>query len=65
VNTDRPLSRKIGHILAEAGRGSADHVDASVVATAKEFSEALILTGDFDDMTALVDGDKRIAVEVV
>jgi hypothetical protein len=63
INTDRPLAKRIGHILAEAGRGSVDHVDASVVAAAQEFTEAMILTSDPADMTALVAGDKRITIE--
>jgi hypothetical protein len=48
IGTDLALARQIGHILAAAGRGSQDHVDATVVACAKQSSSAVIVTGDPD-----------------
>ena len=53
VDTDRPLAREVGHVLARAGRGSADHVDASVVAVAARNAPAVIATADVEDITTL------------
>lgn len=61
--TDRPLARQVGTILSLSGRGSKDHVDATVVATAAgRLDGATILTGDPEDMTALADGFDRITI---
>lgn len=65
VSTTRDLARSIGHLLARAGRGSADHVDASVVAAAVEAGGGVIATGDPADITALADGLTGIAVIAV
>lgn len=62
VDTDQALAREIGHVLARAGRGSADHVDASVVAVAVQAGGGLIMTGDVDDMSALAQGVRGIRV---
>lgn len=62
VDTDRALAREIGHVLARAGRGSDDHVDASVVAVAARTGPALIATADVDDITALAAGARGIRV---
>lgn len=56
IDTDQALAREIGHLLARAGRGSADHVDASVVAVAVRSGGAVIATADVDDMSALAAG---------
>lgn len=56
VDTDRSLARRIGNVLARAGRGSADHVDASVVAVAAQAGDAVIATADVDDIAALAAG---------
>lgn len=53
VDTTRPLAKRIGHLLARAGRGSADHVDACVVAVAVSVGSALVFTSDPDDLQAL------------
>ena len=53
VDTDRDLAREIGHLLARADRGSEDHVDATVVAVAARSGQAVIATGDVDDLSAL------------
>jgi hypothetical protein len=56
VDTTQALARRVGHLLARAGRGSADHVDATVVATAVLGGGGLIITSDPDDLGALADG---------
>lgn len=56
ADTTRGLARSIGNLLARADRGSADHVDASVVATAARVGGGLILTSDPDDITHLAHG---------
>ena len=61
ADTTRPLARRIGHVLARAGRGSADHVDATVVSVAIAAGGGAVATGDPDDITALV-GDERVGV---
>jgi hypothetical protein len=65
IPTDRALTRRIGHILARAGRGSADHVDATVVAAAIGAGGAVIITGDPDDIGALSAGLPSVVVESV
>lgn len=52
-DTDRSLARLVGGVLAAAGRGSQDIVDAHVVATAVEAGRAIVLTGDERDMRRL------------
>lgn len=63
VDTDRSLAREIGHLLARAGRGSADHVDAAVVAVAAQAGGGLIATGDPDDMSVLAAGLANVRVK--
>ncbi|MEX0427628.1 hypothetical protein AB3X52_08360 [Nocardioides sp. DS6] len=53
ADTTRILARTIGNLLARAGRGSADHVDASVVAAALAAGGGVIATGDPDDLNGL------------
>jgi predicted nucleic acid-binding protein len=62
VDTDRSLAREVGHVLARAGRGSADHVDASVVAVASRNRPAVIATADVDDITALAAGTSGVEI---
>lgn len=62
VDTDQALAREIGHVLARAGRGSADHVDAAVVATAVRSGGGVVATGDVDDISALADGVPGVQV---
>jgi predicted nucleic acid-binding protein len=52
-DTDRSLARTVGGILAAAGKGSADMVDAHVVAAAVESGGGVCLTGDPDDLSVL------------
>lgn len=63
VDTDRVLAREIGHVLARAGRGSADHVDASVVAVAVLSGGGAVVTADVDDFSALAAGVSGVRVE--
>ncbi len=52
-DTDRPLARLVGGVLAAAGAGSEHLADAHVVATALEGGRAIIVTGDPDDIGRL------------
>lgn len=63
VDTDRVLARRVGNVLSRAGRGSADHVDATVVAVAASAGGAVVLTGDPDDLGALADGLLGVFIE--
>ena len=65
VDTTRDLARRIGNLLARAGKGSENHVDATVVATAIAAGGGVILTSDVDDLTALAAGAIGVAVEPV
>lgn len=65
ADTTRNLARAIGNLLARAGRGSADHVDATVVAVAVSAGGAVIATGDPDDIAALAANLVGITVETV
>ncbi|MEA2716814.1 MAG: hypothetical protein QOI56_510 [Actinomycetota bacterium] len=62
VATDRPLARRIGKILADAGRGAEDHADASVVAVCAAAGGGLILTGDPRKVTELSGASPAIVV---
>jgi len=63
VDTDRELARFVGNLLARHGRGSQDHVDATVVATAARLGGGVILTSDQGDVAALADGLPGVSVE--
>lgn len=65
VDTTRQLARRIGNLLARAGRGSRDHVDATVVAAAIHAGGGVILTGDPDDIAALASGLVGLTVEAL
>lgn len=60
--TDRPLARRIGHLLAAAARGSADHVDAAVIAVCAAAGGGVVLTADPKDLSVLSGGSPAIAV---
>lgn len=55
-------ARRAGHLLAKARLSSAHAVDAFVVSTALEYSDALIATGDLADMQKLSAGHKQIRI---
>ena len=63
VDTTRPLAKTVGNLLARAGRGSEDHVDATVVATAVAVGGGVIATGDPEDLNALSHGLVGITIE--
>lgn len=67
IDTDRGLAKRVGQILAAAGRGSEDHVDATVVAACVQQGGGLIITGDPRDMRALTAplGTALVHVEAV
>ena len=52
-DTDRSLARLVGGILSAAAKGSAEMVDAHVVAAAVESGGGICLAGDFGDLEAL------------
>lgn len=62
VPTDRSLARRIGKILADAGRATEDHADGSVVAVCAAAGGGLILTGDPRKVTELCGGTSTIVV---
>lgn len=62
VPTDRPLARRVGHLLSAAGRGSEHHVDATVVASAAMAGGGLILSGDVGDLEALAPPGSGVTV---
>jgi hypothetical protein len=59
--TDRTLARRIGHLLAAAGQGSAHHVDAALVAVCAG-GGSVVLSGDATDLSALAGGSPAITV---
>lgn len=63
ADTTRALARRVGNLLARAGRGSADHVDATVVAVATAIGGGLVVTGDPDDLEVLADGLVGVTIE--
>lgn len=65
VDTTKQLARQVGNLLARAGRGSRDHVDATVVAAAVSHGGGVILTSDVGDISALADGLIGITVESI
>jgi PIN domain len=65
ADTTRQLARRIGNLLARAGRGSKDHVDATVVAVAVAAGGAVIATGHPDDITTLAANLVGITIEAI
>lgn len=55
-------ARRAGHLLAKAKLSSAHAVDAFVVSTALEYSDALIATGDVADIQKLSAGHRQIRI---
>jgi hypothetical protein len=58
----RESAKRAGALLAKASLGSAHAVDAFVVASALEFSSAIIATGDPDDLSRLAAGHRQVRV---
>ena len=65
VDTDRDLARVVGNLLARHHRGSADHVDATVVATASRLGGGTILTSDSGDIEVLASGHPNIQIALL
>ncbi|MDQ6613836.1 MAG: PIN domain-containing protein [Actinomycetota bacterium] len=63
--TDLTLARRIGHLLVAAGRGSADHVDAAVVAVCAAAGGGVVLTGDTTDLSVLAGGSPAITIRSI
>lgn len=63
--TDRNLASRVGNILARAGRGSQDHVDACVVAACLRAGGGVILTMDLADVPVLSADYPGISVETL
>ncbi len=59
------VARRAGALLARAKLGSAHAVDAFVVATALEFSSAVIATGDPKDLRRLAAGFGQVRIFAV
>lgn len=58
----RPIAQQAGQLLAQRKLSSAHAVDAFVVATALQFSSAIIATGDPDDIHRLAAPFQHIRV---
>ncbi|MFI5300459.1 MAG: PIN domain-containing protein [Polyangiales bacterium] len=56
------IARRAGALLALQKLNSAHAVDAFVVATALEFSSAVIATGDPDDLRRLASGSPQVRI---
>lgn len=63
VDPTRALVRRVGNLLARSGRGSEDHVDATVVAVAVMAGGGVIATGDRDHIAALARGLVGVTVQ--
>ena len=61
-DTTRELARVVGRLLDSAGRGSADHVDGCVVASAIVAGGGTIVTGDPRDISAIAAGNAAVTV---
>lgn len=62
ASTDRPLARRVGHLLAAAGWGSEHHVDATVISVCAAAGGGLVLTGDPSDLSTLAPAGSGIVV---
>lgn len=62
-DTDRALARFVGAVLHAAEAGSADIVDAHVVAVAAEAGGGLVLTGDPSDLERLAAPYRSTVIE--
>lgn len=63
--TDRPLARRMGHLLAAIGLGSEHHVDASVVAVCAAAGGGVVLTDDPADLSELSSESSSITVRSI
>lgn len=65
VTTGARTARIAGHLLAAAGAGSEQAIDALVVATAIRFGGGMVLTNDPDDLTRLADGSSNVVIAAI
>lgn len=63
VPTDRAIAETAGVLLEAAGMGSANAIDAFVVATAAQTPAAVVLTADADDLGPLAASLRHVEVE--
>ncbi|MES1241096.1 MAG: type II toxin-antitoxin system VapC family toxin [Acidobacteriota bacterium] len=61
-DTDRPLARIVGGVLAAAQAGSEHLADAHVIATAVELGGGVALTSDPDDLERLAASFRNVMV---
>jgi predicted nucleic acid-binding protein len=61
-DTDRPLARIVGGVLASAQAGSEHLADAHVIAVAVEQGGGLALTTDIDDLSRLAASYRNVMV---
>jgi predicted nucleic acid-binding protein len=61
-DTTRELAHVVGRLLDSAGRGSEDHVDGCVVASAIVAGGGTIITGDPRDISAIAAGNAAVNV---
>lgn len=64
-DTDRPLARLVGGVLAGAGAGSEHLADGHVVAAAVEAGGGLVLTTDVTDLSRLAAPYPTVLVEAL
>ena len=62
VDLTGPIAQRAGSLLAAARMSSAHAIDAFVVATALEFAQALIASGDVKDIKRLAAGYPQVSV---
>jgi len=65
AETDRPLAKRVGHLLSAAGLGSAHLADAHTVAVAVTHGGGVVLTGDVADIQRLADPHGSVTVAAV
>jgi len=63
--TDRPMARLVGGVLAAARAGSGDMVDAHAVAAAVEAGGGIVLTGDAGDLERLAAAYPNVLVAAI
>lgn len=65
IPTSRPIAEHAGRLLEDLGLDSCHAIDAFVVATAASLGDALILTGDPDDMRNLAAKIPAVAIQAL
>lgn len=65
ISTGRAIAEHAGHLLEQLRLDSCHAVDAFVVATAASLGNAVILTGDPDDLRALAARIPTVAVQAL